>query len=556
MLLPLQLARRAGIIPCVLRARCGKIKAMRFLEQFAAVLVLLVLFVGASYLKLKQTLHIERHYFTIQDRYRTPAIGLKPNDVERPPQALLLHGFSGSKEIMLQLGLALAEAGVHCFLIDFPGHGSARSGFGDSGTRLEFPRTVEAALSAISWLEARGMLEPERAVLVGHSMGAYVAIAAGRRRPDFLATVAISPVLAEADPHSPRNLLVLVGEHDFARVQADARRIIELATGLDKASLSSAFRSGDFARGTARGLQYFQHQTHTSMIFSPMVCDSISAWIEQAAGRKLRPNQGGKLALLSAAQFVAIVLIFFPWAHILGNTFRRLARDSNGQAYYEPELSPRYYFLAFGLTGLLAILLLHYFVPLSFLKLIAGDYLASFFFYIGVAGNLVLMASGRKLRLPKGLSLVLPLLFALVLFTLLYMSLGRFLSWQFRYLRLDEDRVWRAVVIFALLLPFFLGDEAFARSLQRRLGGWRGFSASIGVSLANKALLLGILLLAALALGAPWLVGIIGPGILLFALLLQIYSAYTYTFLDNPLITGAFNAACFAWLFATAFVAV
>ncbi len=506
--------------------------------------------------RLKQTIHIERHYFIIQDSYRTPAIGLKPNDVERPPQALLLHGFSGSKEIMMQLGLALAEAGVHCFLIDFPGHGSSQSSFGDLGARFEFPRTVEAAISAISWLEARGMLEPKHAVLIGHSMGGYVAIEAGRRRPDFLATIAISPVLAEADPYSPRNLLVLVGKHDFAKVQADARQIIERASGLTEISMPGAFQSGDFTSGTARGLQYFPYQTHTSMIFSSMVYGSIAAWIEKAAGRELRPNQGGKLALLSAVQFLAIVLIFFPWAHILGKTFKRLARDRNGQAYYEPELSSRYYFLAFGLTGLLAILLLYYFVPLSFLDLIAGDYLASFLFYIGVAGNLVLLGRGRKLRLPKGLSLILPLLFALILFTLLYMSLGRFLSWQFRYLRLDGDRIWRAIVIFALLLPFFLSDEAFVRSLQRRLGGWRGFSASIGVSLANKMLLLAILFLAALAFGAPWLVGIIGPGILLFALLLQIYSAYTYTLLDNPLITGAFNAACFAWIFATAFIAV
>lgn len=89
------------------------------------------------------------------------AIRLVPKKYER--EALLIHGYGGSKEEMLPLGFRLAAAGIGCLMTDLPGHGNSGGLFDHE--------TATAALNAI--------LKRHRFdVLVGHSVGALLAAAA------------------------------------------------------------------------------------------------------------------------------------------------------------------------------------------------------------------------------------------------------------------------------------------------------------------------------------------------------------------------------------------
>ena len=82
----------------------------------------------------------------------------------------------------------------HVLTPDLPGHGTA----------ADDPFTLDGAADAVAALiemEAHG----GRAVLVGLSLGGYVAMAVAARRPDLVAGLAISG--ATAEPIGPRGML-------------------------------------------------------------------------------------------------------------------------------------------------------------------------------------------------------------------------------------------------------------------------------------------------------------------------------------------------------------
>jgi pimeloyl-ACP methyl ester carboxylesterase len=52
-----------------------------------------------------------------------PALEFSPADLNPHPVAMLVHGYTGSKENLFFYGEALAAAGFKCFAVDLPGHG-------------------------------------------------------------------------------------------------------------------------------------------------------------------------------------------------------------------------------------------------------------------------------------------------------------------------------------------------------------------------------------------------------------------------------------------------
>ena len=108
------------------------------------------------------------------------------------PTIVFLHGarFTGAAWTSQVAGLGEA---FHCLAPDLPGHGDAE----------HVPFTLDAAATRVADLiehEAHG----GRAILVGFSLGAYVAMDVAARWPDRVAGIAISG--ATAEPVGPRAL--------------------------------------------------------------------------------------------------------------------------------------------------------------------------------------------------------------------------------------------------------------------------------------------------------------------------------------------------------------
>lgn len=105
------------------------------------------------------------------------------------PSVILLHGFPGN-ERNLDLAQAIRRAGWNVLYLDY------RGSWGSPGD-FSFTHCMEDTAAAIAWLRdptnaasVRG--DPKSIVLVGHSMGGFVALEVGAADPRIKATVTIS----------------------------------------------------------------------------------------------------------------------------------------------------------------------------------------------------------------------------------------------------------------------------------------------------------------------------------------------------------------------------
>ena len=114
---------------------------------------------------------------------------------------VFLHGFLGEAEDWEPVARALAATGRRVVLADLPGHGGSLPPRGPPGSNLP---TVDSAAAAVGALLEELDL---KAVLVGYSLGARVALAAGAgRNPRIAAVVSVSgsPGLRDADERRER----------------------------------------------------------------------------------------------------------------------------------------------------------------------------------------------------------------------------------------------------------------------------------------------------------------------------------------------------------------
>ncbi len=101
---------------------------------------------------------------------------------------ILLHGFLESSNMWLEYGIALAK-GRKVIAIDLPGHGSSDS-FG-------YMHTMELMADAV-----RAVLKEEkirRPIIIGHSLGGYVALALAENYPDLPKGICMFFSTARAD---------------------------------------------------------------------------------------------------------------------------------------------------------------------------------------------------------------------------------------------------------------------------------------------------------------------------------------------------------------------
>lgn len=183
-----------------------------------------------------------------------PAILQLPDTTEKAPAALLVHGFSSSKETMAgSVGRALLTHGIASLAVDLPLHGERSDGNVLRGhiSPLAILREWRAALAegalALRFLGAHSAIDRQRLAVVGYSLGGYLAlslaardtaaraiiVAAGGDLPtDTPFTAIIRPI---ADPIAAvrriagRPLLLVHGRHDRTVLPAQAERLYAAA---------------------------------------------------------------------------------------------------------------------------------------------------------------------------------------------------------------------------------------------------------------------------------------------------------------------------------------
>jgi uncharacterized protein len=184
---------------------------------------------------------------------QVPSILLLPETDGRVPCALLLHGFSSSKERLSDtIGRALAARSIASLAIDLPLHGTRDDAMLEEARRnpvglvQHWATAIAEASAAIGWLSTQDEIDPQRVNATGYSLGSYVAlqVAAANERVatvivaaggDLPTTPFTSMVRTITDPLrsvralNGRPLLMLHGRQDRTISPEQAQRLYDAA---------------------------------------------------------------------------------------------------------------------------------------------------------------------------------------------------------------------------------------------------------------------------------------------------------------------------------------
>jgi pimeloyl-ACP methyl ester carboxylesterase len=372
---------------------------------------------------------------------QTPLTAINPPaDVAPAGSVILIHGLSANRRLMTYLGEDFAGHGFRAYLLDFPGHG-------DNTDRFTFARAQQCASVTLELLIGAERVDPKTTVLIGHSMGAGIAIRMADREP-LAATIAISPGPMPLPQRMPANLLVFSAQFDIELLKQQAEKIQQAAGGIRT-------QPEDFAQQRAFDLRRVEHATHTSLILDRNVAHQSEMWAMQTlfpniARETLALNldlatyetyKQGRRRLAGAVTGFLGLLLLFPLTVSLGAKIAAPPRP-NVEHAHPPAVLALVEGLVFFFAG---VLILKLGTPLKFLHIYAGDYLASLLFIVGVlflALNRTDAAANFSITIRQKIA-------ALVLGFATILAFGAWVNWQITDAWLNAPRWLR----FAGLLP-------------------------------------------------------------------------------------------------------
>ena len=215
----------------------------------------------------------------------------------RPGGVILLEGFGSDQVTLRSVASEFAQAGVHVFTFDFSGHGRSPGSLDfDNAATDRLARQTLAAKGAFRLLSG---LPDDRIILLGHSMGARVALQAATIDPERVAGLILlgTQVNLAANVQStvftgvadaelawvqslgpgepPVNILLIIGSWDDILTPANGRLLLQKLAGPD-ALAGQPY--GALAEGTGRELVILDNLLHNYEVFSPWLLAHVKGW--------------------------------------------------------------------------------------------------------------------------------------------------------------------------------------------------------------------------------------------------------------------------------------
>lgn len=496
------------------------------------------LFIAAMF-GLRDDPAVARYEFVADDAFHTPILALQPHGWENGPSAILVHGYSGSKEMMQAIARSLAQSRIAVYCPDLPGSG-------DSPEKYRREEMLGALSGFFKFLLAKGYIQPGKVALVGHSMGGGLVTQLAMNTDGIRATVVISSAPPLLQTMRPANFLALVGDRDLPGLRDSVSRMMLEATA--GAVSRSGQESGDVAGGTARRLLVVDDANHLTILYNLQTIREIQEWLGRTFGLRSLPQPSQRMMWVGVS-YLGVFFLFIPLASLMGAVKQpRMALSFDQHAGWRNQLMCL-------VAGLLALLFLRYWSPLGFVRLEAGSYLASFFMLTG----LIRIVLTRLTQTPDpALDLDDPLpsvLFGVVSFLFLYITFGAATHRNWLYMLEGSSRLpWFAVAALGIS-PFFIDDEKAARSVQEDNSPMVSYFYSMG----GKACILACLLLPIVSpfFRAPrFLLTMSFPFLVVFFAVFQLFSVILYHYTRRVLATAVFNTLIFGWLLTAPFVQV
>ncbi len=306
--------------------------------------------------------------------YLIPAGGcrLETTIIEKKDSAtqgtvVLFPGLAANKKIMFFLARGFAEQNLRVYVPDLPGHGHSPGPFSPE-------HAEECSEALLSGLIARGVANPDRTIVAGHSMGGAIALRLGAKIP-VAGVVAISPapmrsargvlpeMLLYPDPGPmPQRFAVISGSLEPESMRGNAADLV-------------ASRND----GTAQYI-LIPGATHSSILFNRAAVRASQEWTAKTLSLAGAPGMPSLRQLYGAlAGFAGLLLLASPFLREITQ------RKQNGQEVETGNSLPwSRMLLEFALGAVLIVVLLRFGNPLRALRLYEGDYLVSFLLILGI----------------------------------------------------------------------------------------------------------------------------------------------------------------------------
>jgi len=365
---------------------------------------------------------------------------------------VLLHGLSANKRIMSYITAGFASQGLRVFVPDLPGHGRTDGPF-------SYERSDKCAENLVRELIARGLLDPERTILAGHSLGGAIALRVASQIP-VAGVVAFSPApMRPMSGISPE----MMPFHDFGALPAHS---LLMSAAWEPEKIRTAVKNllptpND---GTSQYV-VIPRSDHVSILFEATAMSDAQNWAARVLhleSRPTLPSHRGVLGFL--AGFAGILLLAGPFLREILQTKNQappvtenVTTGAKGRVFLE------YPIVALGTVGLLS-----YSNPLRALHLFNGDYFASFLL---VFGTVLLVLHWNSLRNlfatnatgPTGTqpprSLHFTILLALFAALLLHFLITSWLDLTFSEAWLTAPRWARFLPFCIAVLPYHAAEE-------------------------------------------------------------------------------------------------
>ena len=384
---------------------------------------------------------------------------------------VLLHGLSANKRIMSYVASGFASQGLRVFVPDLPGHGRTAGPF-------SYERSEECSENLVRELIGRGLLDPEKTILAGHSLGGADALRVASHIP-VAGVIAISPAPMRPAPGISQEMLPF---SEFGKLPAHS---LVMSAGWEPERIRNAAKELVPIPGDGTSLYVaIPHSTHVSILFNDLAMSVAQKWAAQVLHLKTPSGLPSRRGLLGFfAGFLGILLLVGPFLREILQS----EKETSLRAETAASILKGRPFVQYGIAGLGSVGVLSYWIPLRILHLFNGDYFASFLLILGVVllalhwnalRNLFPADAKSTDRRPLYITLLIVAFAALLLQFLIT-------SW----IDLTFSEAWLTAARWARFAPFFLAVLPYHAAEEILLGpaiprrGARRFATALGFRL-------------------------------------------------------------------------
>jgi pimeloyl-ACP methyl ester carboxylesterase len=399
-------------------------------------------------------------------------------DGEPQGTVVLFPGLVANKKVMAFLAGGFVEQNFRVFVPDLPGHGHSPGPFSPA-------RAEDCGEALVSGLIARGMANPDRTILAGHSMGGAIALRIGAKIP-VAGVVAISPApMRAAHGVLPEMLL-------YQDPGPMPQRFVVINGSLEPESMRG--NAADLVASRNDGTAQFiviPHATHASLLFNRAAVRAFQDWTAKTLQLTGSPGMPSVRQVYGAlAGFIGLLLLANPFlCELTGkkrNSEEIKERAETGNSVPWPRM-----LLEFAAGALLIVVLLRFWNPLRAIGLFEGDYLASFLLLLGIA-LLLLRWNSLRMQFHHWKTGLLGAFFGGLILVLLFtawLELSLYEAW------LTPAKWLRFPFLFLAFLSYHLAEEICLGPAADK-SAWRRFAAGLSLrAIAWGALALGVLYL-------------------------------------------------------------